>query len=62
MASKQALLKLSQTWPKDLARPNLQFSELLKYVAEDAASKVSPRTVAAVQWLQSDRMMNKVSS
>ncbi|KAG8989662.1 hypothetical protein FRB94_014130 [Tulasnella sp. JGI-2019a] len=58
-STKNALNRMASTWPKDQARPNLQISQLLHYIAERSVADVSPRTIAAVRALQDDRLMSK---
>ncbi|KAG8884143.1 hypothetical protein FRB97_005126 [Tulasnella sp. 331] len=59
MSSSNALKRLAVAWPRDQARPGLQFSQLLQYIAERSVDGVSPRTIAAVNCLETDRMMSK---
>ncbi|KAG8908331.1 hypothetical protein FRB99_007257 [Tulasnella sp. 403] len=53
------LRQLAKNWPKDPVRPNLQFGELLNYVAENSPEGVPARGISAVKALQSNHLMKK---
>lgn len=62
MSSTQALKRLAKAWPVDPARPNLQFGELLKHIADTTpADRISARTIGAVKALEDGLMAKKVS-